>query len=172
MNPTSSASSNSAPSDKIQQIEAMRMGVSYRGTLRLRDFTVRVRPISNMEETEIISSVVERMKASPEHYRNRQTEQLLYARLLLEKASTSDVGANDPQLTEYILARMTNGELLCLLKDYNAFCDAVNPQLDEMSKDEIMRLVDEVKKSPDLATSYSRLEMLNVIRFLVATKDG
>src|SRR5688500_9249144 len=97
--------------DSIEQIEQMRAGVEYRFPIRIRKFAIEVRPLSIMETVQVAQRVAESIKLAPEAARNRLTEHTFLAKETLIVASTSEVNANDPKITDYILDRMTNDEL-------------------------------------------------------------
>lgn len=155
------------PNDKIPQLEAMRQGVDYRMPVQVRGFSITLRPLSIMEQMQVAATVVENYNKLPTPAQNRLTENILKVKETLMIASTTDVGTNDPKITEYIVDRMTNDELQSLWKSYISACDRVNPSLDEMTMEQVNEIVDQVKKSPDLLIELSFLELINVCRRLI-----
>lgn len=163
----------------LQQIDAMRSGVDYRFPVKVRSFELDVRPLSLMETVTVAQRVAEAMKSVPESARNRLTEHSFLAKFTLETASTSDVGAKDPKITEYVLDRMTAEELMAIFKQYVAIVDRANPVLDFMTPAELEAILDELKKNrleltPEdwdsqlIELSFSQL--VSITRFLL-TKD-
>lgn len=153
--------------DAIPQIDAMRMGVDYRFTIKLRGFAVSVRPLTSKETVEITSKIVSYMEGLLAAARNSHTEADTHARETLKAASTSEPGAFDPQITDPMLDKMTSDELRFLLREYVAVCDRVNPCLEKMPTEDLRALVEEVKKSPSLLTELSLWQMENVCRTLI-----
>lgn len=134
----------------IPQIEQMRMGVQYRFPVKLRGFTIHLRPLSTDEAGKVFCAVQDRLEQLPkESHRTQAMQQFFFSRETLQRASTSDPDKNDPQLTDLILGRFTTEELAYLLKEYNAGCDGCNPMLENMTEQDIKKLVDEVKKNLD-----------------------
>lgn len=153
--------------DTIEQLDQMRSGVDYKMPVRIRNYSIMLRPLSIMEEVEVIAEVTDRYASLPENYKNRVSENLLQAKESLKLASTSDVGTKDPKITDYILDRMTNTEIQYLWKQYIAACDRVNPSFDKMSEDELKELLDKVKKNPELLTEFSFWELVNFCQSLI-----
>lgn len=165
------------PANQIEQISAMRMGTEYRGNISVRGFALTVRPLSIGESVAIAAKVVEEVQKLPVNFRNQLTEHFILARETLVLASTSDVGSNDPKLTNMIVERMTNDEVHSLFKQYTALCDRVNPALETLSEEDVKGLVEQLKKNkeePDLVYQLTELSISQlssmVLHFLKA--DG
>lgn len=154
------------PADKIPQLEAMRMGVDYHLTVKVRGFTITLRPLAIIEQQQVAATVVEKYNMLPAPAKNRLTENLITAKETLMIASTTDVGTGDPKITDYILDRMTDGEVQFLWKQYMSACDRVNPVLDELPIEKLEELVNEVKKNPETLLELSFSEVINVCRHL------
>lgn len=152
-------------SDRIDQIDAMRMGVEYRFRIVCRGFSMLARPLSIGESVDVGTKVSERLAQMSEFEKNRLNEHSLLAYETLILASTSDFGTNDPKISEYILRRITPDELNFLFKQYVAECEKVNPCLELMKGDEIRDLVDSLKKNPpeDLASRLTGLSFIQVL---------
>lgn len=155
----------------IPQLEAMRLGVFYRQPISIRGFSLSVRPLTHMEMVGCTQNVAEKISRMPMAFQNAVAEHSMLCKEILVLASTSDVGANDPMITEYILDRMTNEELEFLFKQYVSICDKCNPALDSLPKEELERLVAEVKKKPDQATQLSFTQLVSIVRSLL-TSEG
>lgn len=165
--------------DSIEQIEAMRAGVDYRFPIRIRQFQLEVRPLSIMESVQVAQQVAEEVKKVPDSARNRLTEHTFLAKATLIKATTSDVGANDPKITDYIMDRMTGDEVQALFKQYISVVDRANPSLEFMENKDVEVLIDSIKKNRtemDLVESDSQLtelsiwELASIVRYFL-TKD-
>lgn len=159
------------PASQIPQIDAMRLGVDYRLELKLREFSVPVRPITISETLEIASRVGAHMARLPEASRNRVTEHVLLAKETLKVASTSDVGKQDMQLTDIILDKMTPDELTFAYKQYVSATDKVNPALEQLSKEEIEDIYELVKKNQSQLIECSFLQLVNLARYLLTQSD-
>lgn len=160
----------------IPQLDAMRLGVDYSGVIKIRGFSLRVRPLSISETVQVASKVTERMMDLHPMAKNRLSENTFLAIETLTLASTSDVGVNDPMITPYIMERMTPDELSSVFKAYVAECDRVNPSLDKMSGEDVGKLVEELKKNvanPDGLDSrlieLSLSELLSVVTYFVTS---
>ncbi len=166
------------PPDRIEQIDAMRQGVDYRFPVKLRGFSILLRPLSVGESIQVASRVKARMELAPPEMVHALTSNTYLAGETLVLASTADVDTNDPRLTELIVQRMTPDELQSLFKQYVAGCDRCNPALETMKVEEVRALADELKKnSPDpeaLAlqlTALSLLHLVNLTHFLLVQSD-
>lgn len=135
--------------EKIDQIDAMRMGVNYRLPLKIRGFQMTVRPLAIQETLQVAATVQDELSKLPSNAQNRLSEHFILAKETLKLASTSDVGRNDPRITDLILTQMTNDELHYLFKQYVAACDRVNPALEMLTPSDIQTLVDDLKKNKD-----------------------
>ncbi len=165
--------------DNDEQIELMRAGVDYQFSIKVRKFSLQVRPLSILESLQIAQQVAEEVRAVPESARNRLTEHTFLAKATIIKASTSDVGKDDPKIHDYSLDRMTGDEIQALFKQYISVVDRVNPSLEFMETTQIEGLVDSIKKNRteissvewDLQlTELSIWELASIARYFL-TKD-
>jgi hypothetical protein len=144
-------------------LDAMRLGVNYSGVITIRGFSLRVRPLSISESIEVAAKVTDRILSLPKSGQNRLSENTFLALETLALASTSDVGANDPKITDYTLTRMTPDELAAVFKAYVAECDRVNPALERMTAEDVTALIESLKKSAgDQVELDSRLTELSL----------
>ncbi len=160
------------PTQDFQQIEAMRQGVDYRFEIRCRQFAFKARPLSALETVQTAQEVADRLERLPPSQRSGVVESLLMAQVMLEKASTSDVGASDFKVTQMMLERMTPDEVQFLFKQYTSICDRCNPSLETLPAARIEELVEAVKKSPkpeETLIECSFLELVNISRHLLMT---
>lgn len=162
--------------DPIPQIDAMRMGVDYRFAVTMRGFTILLRPLSMQESIEVTSKVAERIMMVPETMRHRLTEHTFLASETLVLASTSDVGAGDPKITELICQRMTPDELQAMFREYVAGCDRCNPALEKMTDADLRKLAEDLKKSPpselpSQLIALSLLQLSNLVASLLPKGD-
>jgi hypothetical protein len=155
-----------SPVDRIEQLDAMRMGVDYRLPIRIRTFSLHVRPLTIAETVEIAGEVTDELERLGKAA-TRVIEHVLLAKRTLIKASTSEPGANDQQLSDPILDRMTPDELDLLFKQYVAACDKVNPSLESLPAEEVRAMAERLKKSPSEAIELSFLQLVNIVQFLL-----
>ena len=163
----------SSPTDSLL-LSAMREGINYRFKIRCRGLEFTARPLSCFEVVRATQEVADQVEELEHKYRNSITESLWMASKKLQKATTTDVGSNDPKLTDYEIERMTPDEIDYLWKQYVAGCAKVNPCLEEMANDDILALVSQVKKSPNLGLALidlSFLELANICRRLLTTTE-
>lgn len=157
----------------LEGIDAMRAGVLYKRTIKVRDFAVLLRPIAISEQADITNETASRVMSLPAHAQNRVSEEVIFSKLCLMKASTSDYGKEDPKLTETLLDRLTTGELMKVYKDWLAFVDDVDPSLDKMTADQLDALAAELKKNPSQLTELSGSELKQICQHLLgATSEG
>ena len=164
------------PIDRLDQIDAMRAGVDYKQKITIRNFSMTVRPLTIMETNEIASSVVAELRKLPVEHRNATLEHTLMAKETLKRASTSDVGKGDWQITEPILNAMTVDEVLFMYKQYVMAMDRVNPALEKMSTKEVQELVEDLKKNEpqelDLQlTALSFLQLVSLVQYFLTKGD-
>lgn len=159
--------------EQYEPIEAMRMGVEYRFPIKLRDFSVSLRPLANSEVMNCYANVSEYLKNIPEHRRTRIQEDNALAREFLKVAS-AEFGKYPGQLTDVILDRMTTDEIMFMYKEWQAVCDKVNPQLEKMPAEDIKLLVDHIKKNTpeDLGFQLTELsfgQLRNIAHYLLTS---
>lgn len=156
--------------DQIPQLEAMRAGIGYRFTVKVRDFKLVLRPLSIVEIQQVYASVAAAMSELPPVQQTQFMQDSLMAQETLVLASTSDIDARDPHITNLILSRMTNDELAYLYKQYVAECDRISPLFEKMPAKEAQELVETLKKSPDQATRCSYSQLLSCLLSILSTE--
>jgi hypothetical protein len=162
--------------DRVEQLEQMRMGIDYRFTVAVRQYRLSLRPLSIIETVQVAGKVQERLGEVPPTSRTALLEHCYLAKETLILASTSDVGANDPKVTDYVLDRCTPAELSDLFKQYVSGCDRCNPSLEKLDQEELDSLVAALKKSDGdpaaLASQLTELSLLELasLSFFLLTK--
>lgn len=134
--------------DTIPQLTAMRLGVEMQFTVKLRGFSIKLRPLSINEIVEVVHKTNQRLEALPKTAKTQLTEHVIFGQETLSRASTPSIEDQRAILNEGILGKLTEAELSLLLKEYNAGCDLVNPVLERMTQKQLQELLDLVKKSP------------------------
>lgn len=130
--------------DGLDILRLMRAGTDYKFQIKVREFAVEMRPLSSIE---LIGTAKHVVKVMAEGGRTPIEESLLSAMIKLEKASTP-VGGTFPKLPVAVLEQMTADEIDNLYTQWLSECEKVNPSMDLMTEDELIVLVDSVKKSP------------------------
>lgn len=160
----------------LPEIDAMRMGVDYRHNIKVRNFTLQVRPITMVEDMEIAAEVQRLLAKQPKEYRNSKTENAFIARETLKRASCLDPTKYLPGVADPVLDAMTNDEMIFLFKEYVSVTDKCNPCLELLDGDELNLLVEAVKKNSqadDLVsqlTDLSFLQLASLVHYF-ATKN-
>jgi hypothetical protein len=159
----------------LQAIDAMRMGVDYFFTVKVRDFKARLRPLTNGEIVQIYGDVAEQMLKVPPSRRTKMVEDQMMARNFLVHAS-SPFDNYAPTITDPILNAMTPDEMMAVYREWQAHCDRVNPALELMDNDQIKALVEMVKKNPpqDLVFQLTQLsfgQLVNLAHCLLTKGD-
>lgn len=162
------------PSQKeLPILELMREGVDYRFELKIRALSLKARPLANIELINANVEASKRLTALDELGRVEVTRSVLIAQEILRAATSSDVGAQDSPLTDYIIERMSPDETQELYKQYLSGVERVNPSLESLSEEEIRALVEQVKKSPNRAYALTELSFLGLRAICLALlKDG
>ncbi len=162
-------------SESLPQIDQMRMGVDYSFAVKLRGFTVVLRPLSNAEMMEANGNVSAIMSSKPQHLRSRISEDNELAKEYLERAS-SPFAVYAPVLSKPILEQMTNEEVMYFYKEWMAVVDRVNPHLEKLTADQLDTIVDAVKKNPTEDLHYQLTELsfgqlANLAHYLLTKGD-
>lgn len=157
--------------DTSQILTAMRNGVDHRFPVVCRKLTVRLRPLSIMEETEIEAETYDLLMKLPENKRTKLMETRLLAVKSLQLASTSSPGQNDFQLTQMELDGLTADELQFLWKQFTLGMAKYNPALEYMPQDEILELAKSLKKNPSTLIEQSSSVILNLAHLALTLED-
>jgi hypothetical protein len=128
----------------LDLLAAMRDGVEYRIPIKVRKAEIILRPLTIIETNHVASAVQTIFKRLSDEERNRITEHVIIAKETLKLASKigEKVG-----LTDYLLDAMTNDEVQHLMKQYVSVCDKVNPALEVMKDEEVIQLIEDLKKN-------------------------
>lgn len=148
---------NPEPADQDALLNAMRLGADYQFKITLRGFSMNVRPLTIIEEQQVVANVSAFMATLPVHAKNSLSENVALAKEYLKIASSSDVGKVDYQIWDYQMDRMTPEEIQFLYRQYLDAKEAVNPSVETMSIEQINTLVQTLKKSPGPADWASQL---------------
>lgn len=157
--------------EQFPQLVQMRMGVSYRMPVRIRNFSVMLRPLSLAEQVQVASETASDFSALPKDMKHNLSEHTLLAKNTLVKASTPDVDTASPSLTGELITRMTAEEVVALFKEYTTIVDKCNPLLEVTPLEDLQGLVNEVKKNPSIATEQSFSDLVKIVRFLATPND-
>jgi hypothetical protein len=158
---------------QYHNLEKMRQGVDQRFLVRMRGFSMLVRPLSIYEQNLVASEVLADLERKPKSQQNNMMETSLLAIKSLAKASTSDIDKTDPQVGEIELQRLTAQEIEFLWAEYVSACEKLNPRLEVMTPKEVNDLVEECKKKEDgvelALAKLSFWQVWNIARHLSTT---
>lgn len=159
--------------ENLAEIDAMRMGVDYSFAVQMRNFSISLRPLSNSETMNCYQNVAEYLAKVPVHQRTQILQDNALAREILKMAS-AEFGKYPGSLTDPILDAMTNDEVIYLYKEWRGVCDRVNPELEQMEKEDIEKLVNDIKKNTPKDLDYQLTELsfgqMRSILFYLLTK--
>lgn len=161
-------------SEGFAQLEAMRLGTCYRQTVTVRGYSVEMRPLTVAEHMGIAASIKRELSSVPQFMQTSLQQNLLLAQRCLEKASTpSPREGSIPVLTNFLLEKMTNDELMAVYKQWLAICERVDPNFEDIPDEEIIALADKlrdeisVKKNPSAVIALSFSQLANLVHFLL-----
>lgn len=155
---------------QMDLVDAMRMGVEYRFPITVRGVSIMLRPLSVSEHHEIAARVLSELKAKPVEYQTEANQASLTAIYTIERATSSDVDKLDNKLHAVQLSRLATSELMYLYGEYLKVLDRVDPVHETIPEPELMKYVDEVKKSPGEALAgLSFRQIVRVVEFLVTS---
>lgn len=136
-------------SSDFPQLALMRAGIDYQFEISVRNFKVKVRPLSNLEIVQATQDAVVAFEKTPQEKRVTIAISLFHAMFQLERAASSDVGAQDSQLPLALMQMMHNEEVNALWKQYVRVLDKVNPSFEDFPAEEMQKIVDDLKKNAD-----------------------
>lgn len=135
-------------------LSAMRSGVAFRFPVRIRDFSMHLRPLSMQETLEVHQFVAEEMSRMPASARTKVMEHSLLAKQTIIVASTSQPGSEDPKMTHLEMKHWLPDEIHAVYKEYSAIVEKVNPSPDDIDPEQMEGLIELVKKSPREELDY------------------
>lgn len=149
-------------------LNALRMGVDHTFTIRVRSLELQVRTLSIQERVMIINDVTAEMSKKPPTEQNSLTESSLLAMRTIELATTPEPGSKiAPRIPAALLARMTNDEVIALMKAYDAGCDILDPAVEELTEKQLGDLVDAAKKNPSALIGLQPAHLAMCVRYLL-----
>ena len=159
-----------------QELNAMRTGVAWVVPVKLREFTIRLRPLTIIEQAEVDQNVNAYMARLPVEKRVPIIEAGAKARETIKKSSTANVTAGEQGIYDAQLDQMTSDEIRYLYKQYLGHMEHVNPELETMPRERLEEIVSYLKKTPqkDLLselTELSTVQLANVILHLLTSSD-
>lgn len=147
-------------------LAALRMGVDYVFTIKLRALEIKVRPLSLVEHVNVVNDVQAEMSKKPSTAQNGLTESSLLAARILELAST-DVTGGASRLPAAVLERMTNDEVAALHKAYIAGCDILDPSVEQLTVERLEELVEAAKKNDGALAGLPSPHLAMLVRYLL-----
>lgn len=150
-------------SSDFPQLALMRAGIDYQFEISVRNFKVKVRPLSNLEIVQATQDAVSAFEKTPQDRRVNIAISLYHAMYQLERAASSDVGAQDSSLPLTLMQMMHNEEVNALWKQYVHVLDRVNPSFENFPAEEMNSLVEELKKNSDPKSMLTDLSISKLI---------
>lgn len=149
-------------------LNAMRMGVDYSFTIKVRGFVMKVRPLSLTEHVNVVNDVTSEMSTKPKNAQNSLTESALLAARMLELASTPEPDSKvAPSLPAAVLGRMTNDEVIALHKGYIAGCDILDPSVEQLTQERMDELIEAAKKNDGALAGLPSPHLAMLVRYLL-----
>lgn len=148
-------------------LELMRHGVSYKFPVRLREFEITFRPLTELETTQISDQAQDTLLKMKKEHQTDIKYSAIFANKTIELASTSAPGRSDFQISELELTHCTPDEVMFLFDEYNKCVDRVNPSLEKMSKEALNELIEQAKKNASITTMLSFWQLENLCRAFI-----
>lgn len=154
---------STVPTTIEDQLKAMRLGVDYQFTIKIRALSMRVRPLSMAEQVKVTNDVTEVLLASKPNERNSLNESALLAKEMLKLATKeSDKTKLENGISNALLERMTPDEIMYFYEQYRDGVNAVNPAVEDLDDAKISVFVEEAKKNGSLLNELSRPVLVKV----------
>ncbi len=128
-------------------LRALRFGVDYTFTVKVRHLEVVVRPLSITERVKVVNDVSSDISKLPPEQRTGLTESSLLAIRMIELATTPEPDSRQaPMLPAALLERFTSDELAAMHKAYMDGLALLDPSLETLPKAQLDELVEAAKK--------------------------
>ncbi len=151
-------------------LRALRFGVEYTFTIKVRQLEVVVRPLSLTERVRITNDVLADMSKLPVEQRTGLAESSLLAIRTIELATTPEPHSKvAPTLPAQLLERFTNDEVAALYKAYQDGLELLDPSMETLTTERLMELVAVAKKNPSVLRELPRPHLESIAVFLLTT---
>ena len=149
-------------------LEQMRDGASMRYPVKLGTQTFWLRPLTVAERTSMMNILLQEISNLGPQKSTAYHEHTLVARETLKMASKESYDSTTPGvISDYILDRLIEGELLYLYKEYVRIMDRVNPALENLSLEEIKSFIEAIKKKDMEPIELSSVQLANICQYLI-----
>lgn len=149
-------------------LAALRMGVDYTFTIKVRQLELVVRVLSISERVRIVNEVTAEMSTKKPNEQTVLTESSLLAIRTLELATTPEPDSKvAPTLPAALLNRMSNDEIIALFNAYRDGCDALDPSMETIAEARLMELIEAAKKKDSALTEWPRPYLTAAIHLLL-----
>ncbi len=149
-------------------LAALRYGVDYSFTIKIRALTLRARVLSIVERIAILNDVSAEMAKKPAEEQNMATQSSLLAIRILERATTdSPEDTRAPRLPAAISTQLSTDELSALYKAYEDACAKLDPAMETIPLETATALVEAAKKNDTVLTEWPRPHLEAALRFLL-----
>ena len=154
--------------DDLPELELMRQGVQYKFSLKIRNWSVPVRPVTVGEHMSINNEVINDMAGLSPLMRSTLNESYMLAKSMLKKASAEPPPSTRlGPITDLLLDSMTIDEVLFLYTQYEAGVAKVNPKFELLSNDDVQELISKVKKKESALTDCSFSQLVSMVHSLL-----
>lgn len=156
-------------------LSLIRQGVNYRFKIRSRGLELLVRPLSIMEEDQVVQDVAVEMEKLPPHQQTSIRQTMLLSIKRLELAQSKAPGdLTEVRIYQAELQQLTPGELDHLFKQYLSGCDKINPMLEKLDAGLISKQVEELKKNSSdremILIELSFFQLVAICQSLLSTE--
>lgn len=155
----------------LEDLAAMRMGVSYYDTIKIRKYALRIRCLSVSEKQKIMNDVRATLLRGSEEEQSKVNQELEIAKQTIMLASTSDIDKSDYKITDFVLGAMTIDEVLYLWKQYTDFEERVSPEAEQLPIEAVNKLIEDLKKKQIQLNDLSWTECRSIARSFLTRED-
>lgn len=149
-------------SSDFPELELMRSGIEASFEIGIREYRIKVRPLTTLEVIQATADAAEAFEKLPEPQRLNITMSLMSAMYQLNRASSIDVGELG-KLSLALMQMMSADEINSLWKQYIRVTDKVNPSLDSVSMEQLVSWTESLKKNSDPHYLLTDLSISNLI---------
>lgn len=161
------------PHQPIDMLTAMRFGVDYSFTIKVRNLVLQVRPLAVVERISVVNASREQVSKMKPHEQTELVYLSIVAMRTIELATTPEPHSQaKPRITVAVLERMTNDEVTTLYKAYQDGCDRVDPALETLSDERLAELVKAAKKNGFEWETLPRQHLEQLARYLLTADES
>lgn len=149
-------------------LRALRFGVDYTFTIKVRQLEIVVRPLSLTERVRVTNDVLADLSKQPAEQRTALAESSLLAIRTIELATTPEPNSKAaPTLPAQLLERFTNDEVAAVYKAYMDGLEILDPSMETLTSERLKELVEAAKKNPSALRELARPHLETLAVFLL-----